>query len=155
MTSNTSPILVFLESFLLVCDDSSSRRKVHSRQAIAPNCLTSPVSFVMKCSPTSTTWTNPSSIQNLLTLLSSESVWFVLDTVVMEHNDVTGFHSAKELLPWFHWEPIDCPSEHQVNPIYLDGFHIPHTCMQLFRKDRSWLAETIFKWQSQLLNAQQ
>ena len=55
------------------CDDSSSRWRVFSRQATERNCLKSPVSFVMKYCPTSTTCTNPVSIQNLLTLLSCES----------------------------------------------------------------------------------
>ena len=54
------------------CDESSLLGRVYSRQALAKNC--SPVSFVMKYCPISTTCMNPASIQNLLTLFSCESI---------------------------------------------------------------------------------
>ena len=50
------------------CDASSSLGRVYSRQAAARNCENSAVSFVMKYCPISTTFRNPASIQNLLTL---------------------------------------------------------------------------------------
>ena len=67
------------------------------RQATERNCQKLPVSLVMKYCPTSTTCTNPASIQNLLTLLSCESD--SIRTVAKEFDDLKSFHSAKESLP--------------------------------------------------------
>ena len=117
--------LCFPESILLV---------VMSRQALAKNC--SSVSLVTKYCPISTTCINPASIQNLLTLcFLVEAIRYVLDIAAIEDSGVMGCHSPKELLPWIHWEQLIVPSIHQVAPIYLDGFQILHTCLQLLRKD--------------------
>ena len=71
-TSNTGPILEFPGIQPLGSDASSSLGRVYSRPATASvNRENSAVSFVMKYCPISTTFRNPASIQNLITLSNS------------------------------------------------------------------------------------
>ena len=72
-TSNTGPILVFPGIHPFGCDVESSLGRVYSRQATVLNCVESPVSFVMKYCPISTTFRNSASKQNLLNLSCCDS----------------------------------------------------------------------------------
>ena len=68
VTSNTSPILIFLRIHPFGWEALSSRGRVYSRQATV--CWNSQASLVTKYCPTSTTRINPASLQNLLNLFS-------------------------------------------------------------------------------------
>ena len=72
VTSSTGPNLVFSWIHPFGCDVVSSLGWVHSRQATVLNCVKSPVSFVLRYYPTSTTLRNPASIQKLLNLSCCE-----------------------------------------------------------------------------------
>ena len=63
-TSKTGPIFVFPWIQPFGFDASSSLGRVYSRQATVWNCERSPVSFVLKYCPFSTTLRNPASLQN-------------------------------------------------------------------------------------------
>ena len=54
-------------------------------------------------------------------------------------------HSPKELLSWFHWEPLIVPSPHQVALIDREGIRILHTCFATAPKRLSRFAESIMR----------
>ena len=82
MTSNMGPILVFHRIQPFGSHDFSSLDKVYSRHVTGSvNCENSSVCLIMKYCPTSTIFTNPASVQNLITRsccesLSTRSVYF-------------------------------------------------------------------------------
>ena len=72
--------------------------RAYSRQATVLYCVRSPVSFVMKYCPTSTTLINPASMQIFSIFLVVKASQFVLHIVAIEDFDSLGHHNSKELL---------------------------------------------------------
>ena len=110
--SNTGPIFVFPWIHPFGCDASSSLGRVYSRQATAWNCERSAVSFVLKCCPISTTFRNPASIQNLLTLFSGESFSIGSPYCCNRRSWLTGSSQSKGtsvLITLSTSEELDCP----------------------------------------------
>ena len=82
------------------CDAACSLGRVYSRQATVLNCVRSPMSFVMKDCPFSTTLRNPASTQNLLVVTAFQ---FVLHIVAIEDLESLGHQDPTELLSWSDW----------------------------------------------------
>ena len=127
--------------------------RVHAREATVLNCVTTPVSFVMKYCPFSTTLKIPHPLR-IYSLFLVKTIQLVLRIVAIEFDDVKGLHSAKELLPYFHWEELIVPSIHQVHSIVklscCDSFSIRYSycCNREF-----WFAGSSLSKRTSVLNA--
>ena len=98
------------------------------------NCVKSPVSFVLKCCPTSQDLEilHPYKIYSIYVVVIASQ--FVLHLVATEKFGTLSHHSPKELLSWSHWAQLIAPSQ-KVALFIRERIRILHTSPRLLRKD--------------------
>ena len=136
-TSNPGPILVFPWIQHFGCDASSSLGRVYSRLATARNWENSAMSFVMKYCPTSTTFSNPASMQNLLNLSCCDN-FLIRSPYCCNRRSFRAKSSPSQgtsVLITLGTNEELVAFRQRVAPIHRERFRILHTCLRLLRKD--------------------
>ena len=129
-TSKTGPILMFPRIQPFGSDAPSSLGRMYSRQATESlNCENYAVSFVMKYCPISTTFRNPASIQNLLSLSCCDN-FSIRSPYCCKRRSLRARSSLSKgtsvLITLGTNEELDCPPT-TVAPFYHEKFRILHT----------------------------
>ena len=136
-TSGSGPILVFPRIQPFGSDESSSLGKVYSRQATkSVNCENSSVSFVMEYCPNSTTFRNPASVQNLLTLSCCDN--FSIRSLYLCHrNSYVQDHNSKQYVCLDHLARMRNSTvlPKRVSLFYHGRSHVLPTFLRLLRED--------------------